>query len=80
MTWVDFVCLKWQFKSHLNMGGYHATVRTAEKGGHKFGVCYHVPTEECKWEHPHARCYEHYMVDGVTYKSRKKLEEALERL
>ena len=80
MTWKDFVCLEWQSISHLSTSDEHCTVRNAKRIGHKFQVCSHVPTEDYKQSHPYARQYEHYMVDGVIYKSRKKLLEAIEKL
>ena len=80
MTWKDFVCLKWQFASHLAMADYHYTTSTAEANGHTFAFCSRVPTEEYKAEHRHARCCEHYKVDGVLYNTRKALEIALAKI
>lgn len=77
MTWGQFVCLKWQFTGHLAMANEHYTTRTAKAYGHTFRVCFHVPTDEYKLEHKYARGYERYMVDGVVYKSKKKLLEAI---
>ena len=80
MTWKDFVCLDWHFMSHIALADKHQTVRVAGANGHSFAVCSHCPTEEYKELHPYAHQYEHYKVDGVVYKSRKKLEEALEKI
>lgn len=80
MTWKEFVCLDWQFSGHLAMADEHCITRTAEANGHSFAVCSHTPTAGYKDEHPYAHQYEHYKVDGVVYKSRKKLEEALSKI
>lgn len=80
MTWKDFVCLPWRFNGHLACSDEHYLTRIAESGGHTFGACEHTPTDEWKMEHPYARHYEHYRVDGVVYKSKKKLEEAIKEI
>lgn len=77
MDWKDFTYLPWRFSCHLACADEHCITRTAEKDGHYFGLCVHTPTDEWKIEHPHARRYEHYAVDGAIYKTKAKLLKAI---
>lgn len=80
MTINEFKSLEWHFDSHLALADEHALTCHAEYNGHRFGMCKHAPSMEYRVKHPHARSYTHYMIDGVVYKTNKKLIEAIKEL
>lgn len=77
---MEFIKLNWKFTGHLAMADEHCMTRTAEAHGHTFGICEHTPTEDYKIEHPRARCYTHYRIDGTIYKSKTHFIKALTQI
>ena len=80
MTWKDFVCLDWRATGHMSLSYEHTITREAEANGHTFGMCDHTPTEDYKIEHPHARCYTHWRIDGIVYKQKRQFLKALSKI